>query len=67
MSNTIEQPDNEWLTPQEAADYLKVKRQTLVRWAKEGKVPKYHMPPRFTRYKRTDLDAFLEQFRTQAA
>jgi len=56
----------DWLTPQEAADYLRTSRQSIVRWTQQGRIPKYHVPPRFTRYKRSDLDAYLERHRVRA-
>ena len=50
----------EWLTPQEAAAYLKLHPQTLYRYAKAGKLRQYRPGavgrPRF---RREDLDALL--------
>jgi excisionase family DNA binding protein len=31
--------DSQWLTATEAAQYLKVKPRTVVKWAKEGRIP----------------------------
>lgn len=49
----------EWLTQQEAEEYLSVSRTTLWRWQKEGKLTVYKFG-RQRRYKREDLDALAE-------
>jgi excisionase family DNA binding protein len=52
----------EWLTANEAAQYLKVKPRTLLVWAKQGKVRGYVLSGterRVWRFLRTDLDAQL--------
>jgi excisionase family DNA binding protein len=55
------------LNDQEAADYLSVKRHTLAIWRSTGR---YNLPfvklGRLVRYKKSDLDAFIER-RTRGA
>lgn len=36
---TVESAVSEWLTATEAAQYLKVKPRTVLKWAKEGRIP----------------------------
>ena len=52
----------EWLTAAEAAQHLKVKRQTLLFWVKQGKVKGYKLSGtkrHVWRFQRADLDAAL--------
>jgi excisionase family DNA binding protein len=52
----------EWLTANEAAAYLKVKPRTVMKWAKEGRIPAHSLSgcKRVTwRFLRTELDAML--------
>ena len=50
----------EWLTPNEAAAYLKVNRRTLYGLMQRGKLPYYEMPGSARRrIRREDLDALL--------
>jgi excisionase family DNA binding protein len=53
---------SEWLTLGGAAGYLGVARGTLRRWADEGRVPAFYTPGGHRRFRRPDLDAFLERF-----
>jgi excisionase family DNA binding protein len=51
-----------WLTATEAAEYVKVKRRTLIAWAREGKVKAYRLSGtrrHVWRFLREDLDAML--------
>jgi excisionase family DNA binding protein len=62
------QPNNEdqlssWLTPEEAADHLRVRTRTLLLWARQGKVKGYvlsGLKRHVWRFRRVDLDATLE-------
>jgi excisionase family DNA binding protein len=57
--------DNEWLTTPEAAAYLRVHPETLRNWARKGTLPAAKLGNRGGfRFKRTDLDRFLESRRT---
>ena len=54
--------ENEWLTSNEAARYLKVKPRTLLQWARERKVPGYRLSGIqrcVWRFLRPELDAML--------
>jgi excisionase family DNA binding protein len=53
---------DEWLTAEEAASYLRIKRRTLLLWVRQGKLlacglsgTKRHV----WRFRRADLDSFL--------
>ena len=51
-----------WLTPKEAAKYLKVKVRTLLMWARAGKVKAYVLSGTLRqswRFLQVDLDAML--------
>jgi excisionase family DNA binding protein len=48
------------LTPQEVADYLRVPVQTLYRWRYLGTGPRAALVGRHLRYRRADLDKWLE-------
>ena len=52
------EPD--WLTLGQAALYLGVAQSTLRKWTDQEKVPAFKTPGRHRRYRRADLDAFLE-------
>jgi len=52
----------EWLTAQEAAQYLKVKIRTLLLWVRQGKVNAFALSGtkrRVWRFRREDLDSAL--------
>jgi excisionase family DNA binding protein len=52
----------EWLTANEAAQYLKVKPRTLLQWARERKVPAHRLSGVercIWRFRRAELDAML--------
>jgi excisionase family DNA binding protein len=54
--------DNPWLTATEAANYLKVKPRTILKWAKQGRIPAHRLSgaQRITwRFLKTELDAML--------
>ncbi len=53
---------SEWLTVTEAADYLKVKRRTLLLWVRQGKMKAFALSGtkrRVWRFRQEDLDAAL--------
>jgi len=56
-------PANEpdWLTLGQAAKYLGVAQSTIRKWSDVGKVPAFYTPGGHRRYRRSDLDAFLER------
>ena len=54
--------DDELLTEQEAADFLKVKRNTLTIWRADGRTdPPYLRVGRLIRYYRRDLRLWLDK------
>ena len=55
---TAVEPD--WLTLGQAARYLGVAQSTIRKWSDNGRVRAFYTPGRHRRYRRGDLDAFLE-------
>ena len=53
--------DPEWLTLGQAAKYLGVAQSTLRKWSDKETIPAFYTPGRHRRYRRADLDAFLER------
>ena len=53
------EPD--WLTLGQAAKYLGVAQSTIRKWSDVGRVPAFYTPGGHRRYRRGDLDAFLER------
>src|SRR5919106_541497 len=55
-------PANEpdWLTLGQAAKYLGVAQSTIRKWSGQGRVPAFYTPGGHRRYRRADLDKFLE-------
>ena len=56
-------PANEpdWLTLGQAAKYLGVAQSTIRKWSDVGRVPAFYTPGGHRRYRRADLDTFLER------
>jgi excisionase family DNA binding protein len=53
--------DPEWLTLGQAAKYLGVAQSTIRKWSDQGRVPAFYTPGGHRRYRRRDLDSFLER------
>ncbi len=53
--------DTDWLTLGQAAKYLGVAQSTIRKWSDQGRVPAFYTPGGHRRYRRRDLDAFLER------
>src|SRR5690348_16896602 len=53
--------DTGWLTLGQAARYLGVAQSTIRKWSDLGRVPAFYTPGGHRRYRRADLDAFLER------
>lgn len=51
--------ENDLLTQQEAARYLRVSLKSLRRLVREGKLPEVRLGPRLPRYRVRDLDALV--------
>ena len=56
-------PANEpdWLTLGQAAKYLGMAQSTIRKWSDNGRLPAFYTPGGHRRYRRSDLDLFLEQ------
>ena len=53
--------ETEWLTLWQAAKYLGVAQSTIRKWSDLGRLPAFYTPGGHRRYRRSDLDAFLER------
>jgi excisionase family DNA binding protein len=53
------EPD--WLTLGQAAKFLGVAQSTIRKWSDQGRLPAFYTPGGHRRYRRADLDAFLER------
>jgi excisionase family DNA binding protein len=53
------EPD--WLTLGQAAKFLGVAQSTIRKWSDQGRVPAFYTPGGHRRYRRGDLDDFLER------
>ena len=51
----------EWLTLGQAARFLGVAQSTIRKWSDQGRVPAFYTPGGHRRYRRTDLERFLER------
>ena len=53
--------ESDWLTLGHAAKFLGVAQSTIRKWSDVGRVPAFYTPGGHRRYKRGDLEAFLER------
>jgi excisionase family DNA binding protein len=53
--------DGEWLTLGQAARFLGVAQSTIRKWSDHGRVPAFYTPGGHRRYRRADLEKFLER------
>src|SRR5256885_9451651 len=53
--------DPDWLTLGQAARYLGVAQSTIRKWSDQGRVPAFYTPGGHRRYRRLDLEHFLER------
>jgi excisionase family DNA binding protein len=53
--------DSEWLTLGQAARFLGVAQSTIRKWSDQGRVPAFYTPGGHRRYRRSDLEAFLDR------
>src|SRR5579885_628559 len=53
--------DPEWLTLGQAARFLGVAQSTIRKWSDQGRVPAFYTPGGHRRYRRGDLERFLER------
>jgi excisionase family DNA binding protein len=54
-------PEPDWLTLGQAAKYLGVAQSTIRKWSDQGRVPAFYTPGGHRRYRRSDLDQFLDR------
>jgi len=53
--------ESEWLTLGQAARFLGVAQSTIRKWSDNGRVPAFYTPGGHRRYRRSDLEAFLDR------
>ena len=53
--------DTEWLTLGQAARFLGVAQSTIRKWSDQGRVPAFYTPGGHRRYRRSDLERFLDR------
>jgi len=53
--------DTEWLTLGQAARFLGVAQSTIRKWSDQGRVPAFYTPGGHRRYRRSDLETFLQR------
>jgi excisionase family DNA binding protein len=53
--------DPDWLTLGQAAKYLGVAQSTIRKWSDQGRVPAFYTPGGHRRYRRRDLEMFLDR------
>src|SRR4051794_17257846 len=59
MPVPADEPD--WLTLGQAAKYLGMAQSTIRKWSDTGRLPAFYTPGGHRRYRRADLDQFLER------
>jgi excisionase family DNA binding protein len=57
--STAGEPD--WMTLGQAAKYLGVAQSTIRKWSDQGRLPAFYTPGGHRRYRRSDLEIFLER------
>lgn len=60
----MEEKENEFWNIQQVSQYLQVKPKTIYNWAESGEIP-YYKIGRLIRFKRTDIDAWVEGHRKE--
>jgi excisionase family DNA binding protein len=53
--------ESDWLTLGQAAKYLGMAQSTIRKWSDNGRLPAFYTPGGHRRYRRSDLDQFLER------
>ena len=53
--------ESDWLTLGQAAVFLGVAQSTIRKWSDQGRVPAFYTPGGHRRYRRRDLESFLER------
>jgi excisionase family DNA binding protein len=57
----ISKDESEWLTLGAAARFLGVAQSTIRKWSDQGRVPAFYTPGGHRRYRRSDLESFLDR------
>jgi excisionase family DNA binding protein len=57
----VSRDDSEWLTLGQAARFLGVAQSTIRKWSDQGRVPAFYTPGGHRRYRRADLETFLDR------
>jgi excisionase family DNA binding protein len=52
--------DHSYLSPRQAADYLKLSEAVFRLWRKQGRGPRFFNAGKQIRYRRADLDSWVE-------
>lgn len=60
MSALRAEPEDRLLTVEEAADKLQISAYMVRQWARERKIPAIRMGDRYWRFRRSSLDAWIE-------
>jgi len=58
---------DEFITVSEAAKALRVSVPTIKRWLKDGRIPAYHLGPRYIRIRRADLSRVVTPVREEVS
>jgi two-component system, OmpR family, alkaline phosphatase synthesis response regulator PhoP len=61
FSDMATRDDSEWLTLGQAARFLGVAQSTIRKWSDAGRVPAFYTPGGHRRYRRSDLETFLDR------
>ena len=61
---TIDEMKNQWLSPQDVCDVLKIKMQTLYNWIHKERITCIKMG-RSVRFRRSDIEKFLKNLENQ--
>ena len=59
-------PEPRWATMNEAVEYSRIPRRTLLRWIKEGRLPAYRIGPRLIQVDLNDLDRMRRRLQAVA-
>lgn len=64
----VQAPPKEWMTTEEAAEYMRYEPETLSKWARTGcKGPRAYGKGKDRRYKKSECDEWLQRFRRETA
>lgn len=61
LNNTSNKTVDNWMSSEEVCDYIGITKITLQRWRDQSKIT-YYQIGRTIRYKKSDIDAFMENY-----